>query len=197
MGSIVTAPRQTIFDQSHYLRLIEARGETIRRMVKELKLALNLSTAMDAGCGVGFFSETLRECGLQVRAFDGRIENVAEARKRFPQISFEQGDVQNSEIRDLGESDLVLCFGVVYHLENPLLAIRNLRELTKKCLLLESMCLPGEKASMLLRKEPREHDQSLTEVACYSSEASLVKMLYHAGFGMVYRIVHLPDHDDF
>src|SRR5438046_10190902 len=75
MGSIVTAPRQTIFDQSHYLRLIEARGETIRRMVNELKLALNLSTAMDAGCGVGFFSETLRECGLQVRAFDGRIEN--------------------------------------------------------------------------------------------------------------------------
>ena len=98
----MTAPRQTIFDQSHYLRLIEARGETIRRMVKELKPALNLSTAMDAGCGVGFFSETLRECGLQVRAFDGRIENVAEARKRFPQISFEQGDVQNSEIRDLG-----------------------------------------------------------------------------------------------
>jgi len=197
MGSIVTAPRQTIFDQSHYLRLIEARGETIRRMVKELKPALNLSTAMDAGCGVGFFSETLRECGLQVRAFDGRIENVAEARKRFPQISFEQGDVQNSEIRDLGESDLVLCFGLLYHLENPLLAIRNLRSLTRQVLLLESMCFPDEEQWMLLREEPSLKDQSLTDIAFYASEGCLVKMLYRAGFGAVYRIASLPDHDDF
>src|SRR5437762_10115327 len=59
------------------------------------------------------------------------------------------------------------------------------------------MCLPEGKPSMLLPEEPRQQDQSLTEVACYSSEASLVKMLYHAGFGMVYRIVHLPDHEDF
>ena len=193
----MTAPRQTIFDQSHYLRLIEARGETIRRMVKELKPALNLSTAMDAGCGVGFFSETLRECGLQVRAFDGRIENVAEARKRFPQISFEQGDVQNSEIRDLGESDLVLCFGLLYHLENPLLAIRNLRSLTRQVLLLESMCFPDEEQWMLLREEPSLKDQSLTDIAFYASEGCLVKMLYRAGFGAVYRIASLPDHDDF
>jgi hypothetical protein len=39
----VTARRQTVFDQSHYLKLIEARGETIRRMVNELKPAIELS----------------------------------------------------------------------------------------------------------------------------------------------------------
>jgi hypothetical protein len=70
-------------------------------------------------------------------------------------------------------------------LENPLLTIRNLRGLTEKCLLLESMCLPGEKLSMLLRAEPRQEDQSLSDVACYASEATLVKMLYRSGFSMV------------
>ena len=187
----------TPFDRKEYRELIDARGETIRRIVAKLKPALELSNAVDAGCGVGFFSQTLVECGLNVRGFDARGENVAEARRRFPHIPFEKGDIVERAILQLGEFDLVLCFGLLYHLENPLVAIRNLRVLTKKCLLLESMCLPGEKASMLLRKEPREHDQSLTEVACYASEAGLVKMLYRAGFGMVYRVVPLPDHEDF
>ena len=137
MKEKVTTSPQTIFDQKHYLELIEARGETIRRVVKELKPALKLSTALDAGCGIGFFSEILREPGLQVRAFDGRAENVAEARRRFPQIIFNQGDIESSEIRKLGEFDLVLCFGLLYHLENPLRAIRHLRSLTGKVLLLD------------------------------------------------------------
>jgi FkbM family methyltransferase len=187
----------TAFDQKEYCRLIEARGETIKRTVTRLKPALRLSNAVDTGCGVGFFSQMLAECGLNVCGFDGRKENVAEARQRFPQIPFEQGDIEARSILELGRFDLVLCFGLLYHLENPLLAIRNLRGLTEKCLLLESMCLPGERASMLLREEPGQEDQSLGKVACYPSESSVVKMLYRAGFGMVYRLIPLPDHEDF
>src|SRR5712664_3632408 len=187
----------TPFDRKEYRQLIETRGETIQHVVTRLKRAVELSNAVDAGCGVGFFSQTLSECGLNVCGFDGRAENVAEARRRFPHIPFEQGDIENRTILQLGRFDLVLCFGLLYHLENPVLAIRNLRGLTEKCLLLESMCLPEEKPSMLLREEPRQEDQSLTEVACYPSEVSLVKMLYRAGFGMVYRVMPLPDHEDF
>jgi FkbM family methyltransferase len=187
----------TPFDLKEYRQLIEARGETIQRIVTKLKPALGLSNAVDAGCGIGFFSQTLAECGLNVCGFDGRGENVAEARRRLPHIPFEQGDIEERVILELGRFDLVLCFGLLYHLENPLLAIRHLRGLTEKCLLLESMCLPEEKTSMLLREEPRQEDQSLTDVSCYASEGSLVKMLYRAGFGMVYRVIPLPDHEDF
>src|SRR6266705_726996 len=167
MKEKVTASPQTVFDQSHYLKLIEARGETIRRVVNELKPAMELSTALDAGCGVGFFAKILQDAGLNVRGFDGRMENVEQACNRFPGIPFEQGDVENLEIRKLGEFDLVLCFGLIYHLENPLLAIRNLYALTAKCLLLESMCLPDAEPWMLLREEPSTEDQSLTDVAFY------------------------------
>lgn len=50
---------------------------------------------------------------------------------------------------------------------------------------------------MLLREEPRQDDQSVTGMACYPSEDSLVKMLYRAGFRSVYRVTPLPEHDDF
>lgn len=185
------------FDQLHYQKLIRARGETIRNVLRRVIPLLDLSTAVDAGAGVGFFSQTLLDCGLNVCGFDGRAENVYEARKRFPHIPFECADIQDPSILELGKFDLTLCFGLLYHLENPLLAIRHLRAMTEKCLLLESMCVPDEKPSMLLREEPREDDQSLTDVAYYPSEDSLIKMLYRAGFAYVYRVVPLPDHDDF
>jgi FkbM family methyltransferase len=187
----------TEFDQRRYLRLINARGETIRAVVAELKAALGLATALDAGCGIGFFAQILQECGLSVGAFDGRMENILEARKRFPGIPFEQGDIEAPGILALGKFDLTLCFGLLYHLENPMLAIRHLRALTGKGLLLESMCIPGNSAGMVWREEPAAADQSLTDIALYPSEACLVKMLYRAGFVAVYRVAELPDHDDF
>jgi len=197
MKEKVTASPRTIFDQDHYLKLIEARGETIRRIVNELMPALNLSTALDAGCGLGFFAKILHDAGLTVQGFDGRIENVTEASSRFPQVTFQQTDVQDIEVRKLGEFDLVLCFGLLYHLESPMSAIRNLRALTRKALLLESMCFPEEEPWMVLREEPSLEDQSLTDIAFYATEGCLVRMLYRSGFAAVYRVALLPDHDDF
>ncbi len=187
----------TPFDQRQYRKLTAARAATIQRVVGKLKRALALERALDAGCGVGFFSKTLEECGLNVCGFDGREENIVEARKRFPHVPFETADIECASITELGRFDFVLCCGLLYHLENPVLAMRNLRALTEKCLLLESMCIPDKKPLMLLREEPRAGDQSLTDMACYPSEGSLVKMLYRAGFAVVYRVVPLPEHDDF
>jgi FkbM family methyltransferase len=187
----------TAFDTRHYLDLIRARGATIRRVVRALKPALGLRSAVDAGCGVGFFAQTLAELGLETRGFDGRFENVVEARKRFPKIAFERGDIESAEIVGLGTFDLVLCFGLLYHLESPMRAIRHLRALTGKGLLIESMCVPGDDARMTLREEPSQQDQSLTDMAFYPSELCLVKMLYRAGFAHVYRVARLPEHDDF
>jgi FkbM family methyltransferase len=185
------------FDQRHYLELIRTRGETIRRLLPELKAELHLRTALDAGCGVGFFAQVLQENGLRVQGFDGRLGNVIEARHRFPQIAFAQQDVEDSRVLDLGRFDLVLCFGLLYHVENPMLAIRHLRAMTKTGMLLESMCAPGEGTGMVLREEPDQEDQSLTDIALYPSESCLVKMLYRAGFAAVYRVKRLPDHEDF
>jgi len=187
----------TPFDQRHYRRLIAARAETIHHIVGKLKDGNKLSSALDAGCGAGFFTKTLEECGLNACGIDGREENIVGARKRYPRLPFERMDIEDARIRELGRFDFVLCFGLLYHLENPLLAMRNLRAVTEKCLLLESMCVPGDKPWMLLREEPRGDDQSLTDLAWYPSEGSLAKMLYRAGFGYVYRAIPLPAHDDF
>jgi FkbM family methyltransferase len=189
--------RQFVFDQPHAMKAAEARLEPLRELLPFLKRKLGLETALDAGCGIGYFASFLLRQGLQVFAFDGRQGNVEEASKRNPDITFYKADIEDTSVLGLGCFDLVLCFGLLYHLENPFRAIRHLHDLTKGPLLLESICVPSGTTLLHLRDEPALEDQSLTAVSFYPSEPCLIKMCYRAGFGYVYRLTPLPGHPDF
>jgi len=169
----------------------------VRKVLPVLIGQLSLRTGLDAGCGLGHFSAFLNSLGFTVTGIDGRKENVEEAVRRVPNATFHTRDIEDPKLSDIGQFDLVLCFGLLYHLENPFRAIRNLHSLTDKVLLVESMCAPGVDASMELLDEYQKEDQGLTYVAFYPTEACLVKMLYRAGFPFVYGFVNPPDHADF
>jgi tRNA (mo5U34)-methyltransferase len=186
-----------VFDKEHAQRFNERRMKMLDRLIPWLVREKRLESCLDAGCGIGFFSDYLSRSGLSTVAFDGREENIAEARRRFPGIEFHVNDVESDEVEKLGKFDLVLCFGLLYHLENPLRAIRNLESMTQKVLILESMITPVSKPVATLVDEGIENDLSLRCVAFVPSESCIVKMLYYAGFKRVYRIVALPDHEDF
>jgi len=186
-----------VFDKPFAIASVEARKAGVRSLLTSLRQKLELHTAVDIGCGVGYFSAFLHEMGFEVVGVDGRKDNVREAQARHPQVPFEHGNLEDPAILSRGPFDLVFCFGLIYHLENPLLAIRHLRLLTSKALLIESMCAPGDQPWMFLREEPHLEDQSLTYLAFYPTESCLVKMLYRCGFSTVHRPSILPDHDDF
>jgi FkbM family methyltransferase len=189
--------KATAFDTPCAQRAVEARWAPLRELLPDLLKQLRLETALDAGCGVGYFSNLLGRNGLRVVGFDGRRENAEEAHRRLPGLKFFTADVEDASTLELGCFDLVLCFGLLYHLENPFRAIRNLSGLTEKVLLIESMCAPSRRLDMCLLNEPSVEDQSLTTVAFYPSEPCLIRMCYEAGFPWVYRVTNLPKHEDF
>jgi SAM-dependent methyltransferase len=186
-----------VFDQPLQSEAREVKMEFLRRVVAPWKSELSLNTALDLGCGVGYFSAMLQDQGFQVTAVDGRAENVAEARSRHPGIDFRVADAEDPSLTDLGTFDLVFCLGLLYHLENPLRAVRNLRALTGKVLLLESMVIPEEQPFLILMDEGPVEDQSLGAFSCYPSEGAILKMVYRAGFPHVYRFRELPSHEDY
>lgn len=187
----------SLFDTVEALRLNEARKVFLLRCMEAFTVDEQFISALDAGCGLGLFSAALREHGLQVTAFDGRLENVTEARRRHPKLVFEVHDVEDSSLPELGQFDLVLCFGLLYHLENPFRAIRNLASMTGKILLMESVIAPGRVPAALLYEEEPGENQGLNYIAVIPTESSFVKALYLAGFPFVYRCATLPDHRDF
>jgi len=53
------------------------------------------------------------------------------------QLSFQQGDIHGQNADQLGQFDVVLMLGLLYHLENPVGALRVCRELCK------NLCIIG------------------------------------------------------
>ena len=165
-----------------------ARGEVVRTIASALRSDSGLATAIDVGCGgLAFFAATLRDCGYRARAVDGRAENVDAARRHHPDLDVDVFDVEDPGLSSLGRFDLVLAFGLLYHLENPFAAIRNLAALSRNYLLIETQTAPRDGLGATLYTEPHEPDQALRYLALVANERSVVKMLYRAGFASVYR----------
>lgn len=185
------------FDGSNYRRIDEARKAFLQTFFPDLISSLNICTALDVGCGFGFFSQYLSESGLHVVASDARAENVEEAKRRNPSMEVLQVDIEDPTIVLMRKFDLVFCFGLLYHLENPLRAIRNLASLTKKVLLIESRIAPASSVGAYLYQEGYGQDQGLTGIALIPTERCFIKCLYEAGFSSVYKTVTFPDHEEF
>lgn len=183
-----------VFDADHYAKLNASRGEVVLALLADLRGSLELRTAIDVGCGMGYFSGLLQSNGFEVTAVDGRMGNVAEARHRYADIKFHEFNAEDPALASLGSFDLCLCFGLLYHLENPLQAIRNLRALTKSILLIEAVTFPGTEPIMALIDEEVLEDQGLRHFAFYPTEACLIKMFYRAGFCHVYGLIIQPQH---
>jgi SAM-dependent methyltransferase len=188
---------QRVFDQKHYGLLNTARGDSVKSLLSEVKSRMDLKTAIDVGCGLGHFSGLLASFGLKVTGLDGRRENAEEAARRFVDVEFRTMNAEDGTVRSIGTFDLTLCFGLLYHLENPFAVVRNLHAITKDLLLLESVIYQGNDPVMVLVDETNHEDQGLDHVAFYPTEACLIQMLFRSGFKHIYRFANAPDHPDF
>lgn len=184
-----------LFDEPYYIEINHARWSAATRVISSLS---GLKTCVDVGCGLGWFAEKLSSAGLRVHGLDGRQELIEEARRRVPNGLFSMADVTSADaLSSFSPADIAFCFGLLYHLENPFAAIRNLHRLTARYCLVETQIAPVVGACFMLVSEGRNETQGLTFHAAIPSRTALVKMLYVAGFKFVYRYTGSVDHPDF
>ena len=104
-------------------------------------------TCFDVGCHEGFYSIAMARKGIKrVVGFDVRESNLQKARFvaetfGFPEIAFRQGDCERLRVEETGQYDLTLFLGVLYHLENPMLCLRNVSSMTKELCLVETQVI--------------------------------------------------------
>jgi len=99
---------------------------------------------LDVACNEGYFSQVLYHLGASVRAIDIRPQNIERARvvqslRRLDtsRLTFEVEDFLENRDPE-GAYDLTLFLGVLYHLENPMGALRLLRKITKTLCIVET-----------------------------------------------------------
>ena len=108
----------------------------------------NLS-ALDLASHQGWFAVKMAQSGFgRVQGIDARRAHVEDSSLiadiyGLQGLSFEQGDIHALDADALGQFDVVLMMGLLYHLENPVGALRACRALCRKLCLIETQIVPG------------------------------------------------------
>ena len=106
-------------------------------------------SAIDLACHQGWFSAHLAQRGFgSVLGVDAREEHVVDAGLirdllGLDRLRLQRCDVMALDAVALGTHDIVLCMGLIYHLENPVGALRIARALCKRLCVIETQIVPG------------------------------------------------------
>jgi hypothetical protein len=124
MAEILAADRPRI---AHVLQLIEQYAPT------------GPLRALDLACRTGAFSVAVGGQGIKVLGIEGRQDNLDEA-PRHPNVTYELADVRTLSRERHGIFDVVLCLGLLYHLDaqSALNLLRVMAEVTTGIAILDT-----------------------------------------------------------
>jgi SAM-dependent methyltransferase len=122
-------PRDYDTDPERYrlgMRLTAARcapGVNLQARIVEHLLAAGVTTVLDAGCGDGTLAVAAAACPLRVIGLDAAVPMVTAARAHGPVV---RGDITALPLAS-GSVDAVVVVNVLYHLDEPEVALREAR----------------------------------------------------------------------
>lgn len=123
---------------------------TWQTIQKILPSALSDKTVLDVGCNAGFYAfEAKRRGARRVLGVDGQRQHVRQGlfvRKVLGlEVEFRRLNVYELNPRTVGQFDITLALGLLYHLKHPMLALENLHQVTKDLLIIETAIMPPER----------------------------------------------------
>ena len=103
----------------------------------------------DLGALEGGFALAMAQQGMEVTGVEARQMNLAKMmllKEQFdlPQLDFRLDDVKNFTRERFGTFDVVLALGILYHLNDPVAWLRQISEMTRGVLVVESHYAPAD-----------------------------------------------------
>lgn len=146
--------RERIATVPHWYHPIEIRPGIITPGANEARMVLDAlelpadcrgMRALDLGTRDGFFAFELERRGAEVVAVDymARTESGFDVAAELlgSRVTYLQRNLYELTVAELGTFDLVLFLGLLYHLPDPLGALRVVRNLTGRRMVLETLVL--------------------------------------------------------
>ena len=179
------------------------REKALRKYLS--KSAGEYSDALDISCHEGYFSLILSEFFDNVTGLDKNHESLEKAKLISSVLGRERIRYENLSIEmwnDKKNVDFVLCYGLLYHVENPVQILRKLATLANKTVCIETQVLPFETncsiedGSYLWQREmtgmfglcvdySSSPEGGLTDLALVPSRQTLIFLLKQFGFKTV------------
>ena len=110
---------------------------------------LHGKSLLDVGCNAGFYSfEAKRRGATRVLGVDGQRQHIRQAlfvRKVLGlDVEFRRMNVYELNWA-IGQFDITLALGLIYHLKHLVLALENLYKVTREILIIETAIMPPER----------------------------------------------------
>ena len=128
--------------------IFETRLEMVNQLVEgRFGPRVREISCLDVGCHEGFYTMAMARQGMRrVVGMDVREINLRKARfvaeaLGLANISFLPGNCEQLRAEETGQYDLVLFLGILYHLENPMLCLRNVRSVTQELCIVETQVI--------------------------------------------------------
>jgi tRNA (mo5U34)-methyltransferase len=109
-------------------------------------------TALDISCHEGFFSLILSDYFSTVVGVDKNEKSLVKARQVVELFDKPTIQLRHAKLESLDEkdaADFVLCYGLLYHVENPVEVLRSLARITKQSLCIETQVLPFQVSGVI------------------------------------------------
>ncbi len=169
-----------------------------------LNLDIKGKSVLEVGAGTGDHSSFFydRNCSLLIT--EARDENLTVIKRRLPQIhkvnkkvSCAKLDIDNPHQSIKQKFDIVYCYGLLYHLKNPAVAIKFMNEKCTDMLLLETQVSMGNKPAINQKEEPQSNPtQSFAGMGCRPTRIWVFNELKKY-FKFVYLPTTQPNHNAF
>lgn len=177
----------------HYQRHNQRRLEHLA----SLGLDIAGSTVLEVGSGIGDHTSFFIDRGCKVTSSDAREGNIKILRSRFPNLRVLKIDLDNPPEEFNEIFDIVYCYGLLYHLQNPERAIEFMSCCCRKMLLCETCVSFGEDNLLNPCKEDvLNPTQAISGRGCRPTRKWVYNRL-KKHFEFVYLPITQPYHEEF
>ena len=204
-GVYTIGPDSSAMNEARVLRVTQAVLDLVGGDLTGLRV-------LDLGCYEGAFAIELALRGAELVAVDAREEHVARALFAKEELGLERLTVEQVDVRDLsaerfGGFDLVLCLGILYHLDLPAAfqLVEAVADVTRRAAVVETQVSLSASERVEFRgrayhgrwyREPPAPGSSVGNPRSFwFTKASLLNLLSDAGFSSVSECLNpvIPD----
>jgi SAM-dependent methyltransferase len=154
-------------------------------------------TVLEVGAGIGDHSSYYLDRGCRLTITEGRADNLKYLRNRYPGVRVEELNMDAPRDIDGGPFDVVHCYGLLYHLKEPMTALKFLSQQCSGMLLLETCVSFGESLAINPVDEPKHSPtQAISGVGCRPTRTWIFDILKQ-DFPYVYIPKTQPNHEEF
>lgn len=173
---------------------VEVSKHSIETVMKKDKISI-----LDLACNDGFYGFQLADKAGSVLGVDARKDCIGRANLiknyyGYKNYNFKEADLRNPDFFESVDVksgfDLVLCYGILYHVTDPYFFLKRIFNLVNDTLSLSTFLSKSKYPVLTVKKEDISMPGSgLDPISMMPTASAVVRILYQAGFDLVMRYI--------